>query len=100
LVNGAHVILENLALERADIGLWATEEAEVSCRKLAAAASYWDVVGQGNARLALEGCEFGPAIGAGLFLSDSAVAELASCTFQAEPSLGPAGTGLEVFPDP
>jgi len=56
LVNGAHVILENLAIERADIGLLATEEAEVSCRKLAAAASYWDVVGQGNARLALEGC--------------------------------------------
>ena len=100
LVNGAHVILENLALERADIGLWATEEAEVSCRKLAAAASYWDVVGQGNAQLALEGCEFGPTIGAGLFLSDSAMAELASCTFQVEPSRGPAGTGLEVFPDP
>ena len=100
LVNGAHVILENLAIERADIGLLATEEAEVSCRKLAAAASYWDVVGQGNARLALEGCEFGPAIGAGLSLSDSAVAELASCTFQVEPSLGPTGTGLEVLLDP
>lgn len=28
LVNGAHVILENLAIERADIGLLATEEAE------------------------------------------------------------------------
>ncbi|HHE47943.1 MAG TPA: hypothetical protein ENL11_03285, partial [Candidatus Acetothermia bacterium] len=60
LVNGAHVILENLAIERADIGLLATEEAEVSCHKLPEAALFWDVVGLGNARLAFEECQFGP----------------------------------------
>jgi len=100
LVNDAHVTLENLAIEQANLGLLAAKKAEVSCRKLTVAASYWDVVGQGHTRLALEGCEFGPADGAGLFLSDSAEAELVNCTFQVRASQGPAGTGLEVFPDP
>lgn len=100
LVNDAHVTLENLAVEQANLGLLAAKKAEVSCRKLTVAASYWGVVGQGHPRLALEGCEFGPADGAGLFLSDSAEAELVNCTFQVEASQGPAGTGLEVFPDP
>ena len=100
LITGAHVTLENLAIERVDIGLLATEEAEVSCHKLTEAASFWDVVGLGNARLAFEECQFGPADGSGLFLSDSAVAELESCTFQVEPRRGPADSRLEMFPDP
>ncbi len=100
LVKGARVVIENLSLERADIGLLATGEAEVSCRKLTAAASFWDVVGQGNARLSLEECEFGPTRGDGLFLSDSAEAELVSCGFRVSSTQGPAYLSLEMVPDP